>query len=94
MEMVEVKKKIVGHFKLKILYIIQVHPDFWSEYSTSSGVFTIGEVFNGNPEYCSRYQGCLSSVLNYPMYYKLKDSFQSRKSMHSIHDGIEAVSCN
>lgn len=70
----------------------EVHPDFWSEYSTSSGVFTIGEVFNGNPEYCSRYQGCLSSVLNYPMYYKLKDSFQSRKSMHSIHDGIEANS--
>ena len=28
------------------------------------------------------------------MYYKLKDSFQSRKSMYSIHDGIEAVSCN
>ena len=70
---------------------MQVHPDFWSEYSAAAGVFSIGEVFNGDPKYVSKYQGPLSATLNYPMYYKLKDAFQSKSSMREIHDGVNAV---
>ena len=31
----------------------EVPMDFWAEYSRSAGVFSIGEVFNGNPQYVS-----------------------------------------
>ena len=33
-----------------------VPKDFWKEFSESAGVFTIGEVFNDNPQYVSSYQ--------------------------------------
>lgn len=66
----------------------EVPKDFWSEYTQSSGVFSIGEVFNGDPHYVSSYQGPLAATLNYPMYYKLKNAFQSRQSMRNIHDGV------
>ena len=64
--------------------------EFWSEYRTAAGVFTIGEVFNGDPKYVSGYQGALDATLNYPMYYKLQAAFQQRKSMYNIHNGVNA----
>lgn len=54
-------------------------------------MFTIGEVFNGDPNYCSGYQGPLSAVLDYPMYYKLYNAFQEKQTMKNIHDGVNAV---
>ena len=77
------------------LHILQVPKDFWSDYASSAGVFTIGEVFNGDPNYCGPYQkpsGPLDAVLNYPMYFQLKNSFQSKQTMRNIHDGVENVS--
>ena len=78
---------------LIIIILFQVPKDFWSDYARSAGVFTIGEVFNGNPSYCGPYQkpGPLDAVLNYPMYFQLKNSFQSKQSMRNIHDGVNNV---
>ena len=67
----------------------EVPKSFWYKYSQSAGVFSIGEVFNGDPDYVSGYQGPLDATLNYPMYYKLKNAFQSRETMRNIHDGVE-----
>ena len=66
----------------------EVPKQFWSEYTQSAGVFSIGEVFNGNPKYVAGYQGALAATLNYPMYYKLLNAFQHKQSMRNIHDGI------
>lgn len=68
----------------------EVPKDFWSEYTQSAGVFSIGEVFNGNPQYVAGYQGPENSLLNYPMYYKLLNAFQERQTMRNIHDGVTA----
>ena len=57
-----------------------------------AGVYSVGEVFNGNPSYVAGYQGSVDALLNYPMYYHLKDAFQYRKSMRTIHDGVQANS--
>ena len=48
---------------------------FWSKFSKASGVYQIGEVFNGNPEYVASYQGCLDAVFNYPLSFTIKDAF-------------------
>ena len=46
-------------------------------------------MFNGDPKYVSGYQGAEDATLNYPMYYKLKNAFQSRQTMRNIHDGVQ-----
>ncbi len=66
--------------------------DFWNEYTQSAGVYSVGEVFNGDPHYVSGYQGSVDATLNYPMYYHLRDAFQYKKSMRTIHDGVDANS--
>ena len=70
----------------------QVPKDFWGEYCQAAGVYSIGEVFDDNSNYVAGYQGPLSALLNYPMWYKLNDVFsagdQGRKSMYEIRTGI------
>jgi len=66
----------------------EVPKDFWSEYTQAAGVYSVGEVFNGDFSYVGGYQGPLSALLNYPMYYKLRNAFQWRQSMRNIHDGV------
>ena len=67
----------------------EVAKRFWSAYSQAAGVYTVGEVFNGDPNYVAGYQGAaLDATLNYPMYYKLKNAFQESQSMRNIHDGV------
>ena len=67
----------------------EVAKTFWSQYSKSAGVYTVGEVFNGDPHYVAGYQGtALDATLNYPMYYKLYNAFQKKESMRNIHDGV------
>jgi alpha-amylase len=71
---------------IRIDTIPEVPKDFWSEFSQSAGVFQVGECFNGNPAYVGDYQNHLDSVFNYPMYYSIRDAFQSRKSMTVLRD--------
>ena len=66
----------------------QVPKDFWIEYCQEAGVYSIGEIFDDNSNYVAGYQGPLSALLNYPMWYKLNDVFLGRKSMYEIRTGI------
>lgn len=77
---------------IRIDTVPEVHMDFWVEYTKAAGVYSVGEVFNGDPHYVSGYQGSVDATLNYPMYYVLLKVFQQKQSMHLIHDGIGANS--
>ncbi|KAL7415124.1 putative alpha-amylase [Mrakia frigida] len=51
---------------------------FWKGYAAAAGVFTMGEVLDGDPQAVKLYQtDALSSVLNFPMYYPLWSAFTS-----------------
>lgn len=50
---------------------------FWNKYANAAGVFQMGEVSTNDTEYLAPYQMHLTAVLNYPMYYVLKDVFQN-----------------
>ena len=78
-----------GFDGIRIDTVPEVSKDFWSDYTRSAGVYSVGEVFNGNPGYVAGYQGSVAATLNYPMYFKLKNAFQDRQSMKNIHDGVE-----
>jgi alpha-amylase len=69
---------------LRIDTIPEVPKDFWDEYSKASGVFQMGEVFNGNSQYVGSYQGHVDALFNYPMYFTIKDVFGNNKSMFNI----------
>ena len=69
-----------------IIFVQQsiVAKDFWQEYGDASGVFQMGECFNGDPAYVGPYQDYLTGLFNYPMYYTIKDVWGSGKSMYNI----------
>ena len=71
----------------------QVPQWFWTQYSQSAGVYTIGEVFNGDYSYVAGYQGPLDGLLNYPLYYKLLTAYQKQQSMRTIHDAVTTEVC-
>lgn len=73
-----------GFDGLRVDTVPEVKHDFWSEYKESAGVFTIGEVFNGNIGYVASYQGNLDAMLNYPLYFTIKSVFDYKQSMFSI----------
>jgi alpha-amylase len=62
----------------------EVPKDFWDEYSASAGVYTVGEIFNGNYAYVAGYQGHLDATLNYPGFWMLRSVFEGGNSMYQI----------
>lgn len=54
----------------------EVPKDFWAEYAKAANVFTLGEVFSNRKNYIRPYIGPLDSVLNYPMFFSLRNSFR------------------
>mmetsp|Transcript_20917 Transcript_20917/g.15037 ORF Transcript_20917/g.15037 Transcript_20917/m.15037 type:complete len:350 (+) Transcript_20917:42-1091(+) len=73
-----------GFDGIRIDTIPEVPKDFWKEYGDSSGVFQMGECFNGDPAYVGPYQNYVTGLFNYPMYYTIKDVFGSGKSMNNF----------
>lgn len=69
---------------IRIDTVQEVPKWFWDRFSKASGVYQVGEVFNGNPTYVAGYQGHVDGLLNYPLYYAIKDSFCG--SMRNIED--------
>jgi len=53
---------------------------FWKKFNAASGVFQMGEVFNGNVHYVASYQGPLTATFNYPLYYSINDGFKGNMS--------------
>jgi len=63
---------------------------FWSEFTKSAMVYSIGEALHRDFHYVADYQNYMDAVLNYPMYYKVLDVYKHRHSMREIHNGVEA----
>mmetsp|Transcript_6689 Transcript_6689/g.6554 ORF Transcript_6689/g.6554 Transcript_6689/m.6554 type:complete len:270 (-) Transcript_6689:602-1411(-) len=70
-----------GFDGLRVDTAIEVPMDFWAEFSMSAGVYTVGETFNGDPDYCATYQGCLDGILNYPLFFMMRNVFQQGQQM-------------
>lgn len=73
-----------GFDGIRIDTIPEIPADFWAEFANSAGVFQIGEVFDSDYGYVSKYQNYIDSVLNYNLYYQLKNQFGSKLSMYNF----------
>lgn len=77
---------------LRIDTVKHVQKSFWSGFKSAAGVFSIGEVFDGDASYTCAYQEQLDGLLNYPLYYPMIRAFQnSRGSMSSLSTAISTV---
>ena len=79
-----------GFDGIRIDTIPEVPKDFWSEYGQASGVFQMGECFNGDPAYVGPYQQSLTGLFNYPMFYTISDVFGGSQSMYKIRNRYNA----
>ncbi|EEB05470.1 alpha-amylase [Schizosaccharomyces japonicus yFS275] len=61
-----------------------VQKTFYPPFVHAANVFAMAEVFHGDPAYVGVYQHYLPSVLNYPLYYQLRDTFLDRKQNMSV----------
>ncbi|KAF1979233.1 alpha-amylase [Bimuria novae-zelandiae CBS 107.79] len=76
---------------VRIDTVKHVEKDFWKPFSAAAGVYSIGEVFDGNPSYVAGYAGTMSGLLNYPIYYPLNAFYQQKGSSQDLVDMINTV---
>ncbi len=69
---------------IRIDTVPEVPKAFWSQFATASGVYTVGEVFDGDMKYVGGYVGSLDGVLNYPFFNTMRDIFYNQKDMYGI----------
>ncbi|EED14962.1 alpha-amylase, putative [Talaromyces stipitatus ATCC 10500] len=77
---------------LRLDSALEVQKDFWPAWNNASGVYCVGEVFNGDAAIACPYQNYLDGVLNYPMYFPLLRAFESSSgSISDLYDMINTV---
>ncbi|KAF7551360.1 hypothetical protein G7Z17_g5053 [Cylindrodendrum hubeiense] len=88
-------EQIVSNYSIDGLRIDSakhIEKSFHAPFEEAAGVYTIGEVLNGDPSFTFPYQDEMSGVLNYPMYYWLKRAFGSTSGdFTELATGIERV---
>ncbi|KAL4816036.1 glycoside hydrolase superfamily [Aspergillus spinulosporus] len=80
---------------LRIDTVKHVEKDFWPGYVDAAGVYSVGEIFHGDPAYTCPYQDYMDGVMNYPIYYPLLNAFKSSSgSMSDLYNMINTVASN
>lgn len=88
-------KWLVAEFKfdgVRIDTVKHVPKSFWPEFAWDSGVYTIGEVFDGNPDYLAGYDKLMGGLLDYATYYPMNNFYQQKGSSQALVDMINTVS--
>lgn len=88
-------KEVVANYSIDGIRLdsaLEVNYDFTPSFENASGVYLIGEVFNGDPAVVTPYQQYMSGLMNYPAYYWIKEAFQSSSgSISNLYDGINTM---
>jgi len=84
---------LVGNYSIDGLRVDTtpyVHPAFWRNFEESAGIYAVGEVDSGDISFVSPWQapngddGALSGILSYPMFYTIRNVWQSQQSMEQL----------
>ncbi|EGC43184.1 alpha-amylase [Histoplasma capsulatum var. duboisii H88] len=72
-----------------------VRKPFWKEFNLAAGVYSMGEVYHGDPGYTCDYQKYIDGLVNYPIYYPLIEAFKSPSgNMANLYNMINTVKDN
>ncbi|KAJ6442308.1 alpha-amylase A type-3 precursor [Purpureocillium lavendulum] len=75
-----------GFDGVRIDTVKHVEKDFWPDFASAAGVYTIGEVFDGDPDYLAGYASVMSGLLNYAIYYPMNNFYQQKGSSQALVD--------
>jgi len=64
---------------------------FWDKYRESAGVYSVGEVLDDRLDYLRGYIGHLDSVLNYGIFFTLRDVFHGVKTFYDLTNLINVL---
>ncbi|KAI8140889.1 a-amylase [Fennellomyces sp. T-0311] len=79
-----------GFDGIRIDTVKHVRKDFWPAYQKAGGVFATGEVYHGDQAYVGPYQDVLDSLLNFPLYYAISDTFKSGGTFSRLSNQLAA----
>ena len=75
---------------LRVDTVPEVPKSFWDSFSQAAGVFTMGEVFDDRLDYINGYWGHVDAVFNFPLSYKIKNTFKGSSFLDNIISTMEA----
>lgn len=80
---------------LRIDTVPEVEKPFWKEIQNEIGIYTVGEVYNGDVGYVAGYQGAaLDSVLSYPLFFQLRNVFANKNSAYNLQNVLNEYNQN
>ena len=82
-----------GFDGIRIDTVKHVEKDFWTGFTQAAGVYAIGEVYDGNPDYLAGYANVMPGLLNYGIYFPLNRFLQqtgSSQDLVNMHDQISS----
>ena len=85
---------LVGNYSidgLRIDTVSCVQKPFWTDFTKSAGVYTVGEVYDQRTGYSGLFQGPIDGVLNYPLYFTLIDCFCYGKPFYQLRSRLQAI---
>ncbi|KKZ66125.1 alpha-amylase A type-3 [[Emmonsia] crescens] len=62
---------------LRIDTVKHVQKPFWRKFNDAAGVYSMGEVYNGDSAYTCHYQNYLDGLVNFPIYFPFIEAFKS-----------------
>ncbi|KAI0460558.1 glycoside hydrolase superfamily [Xylaria acuta] len=77
---------------VRIDTVKHVDKEFWPGFSSAAGVYTIGEVFDGDANYLAGYADLMSGLLNYAIYYPMNNFYQQKGSSQALVDMHNQIS--
>ncbi|THZ25610.1 putative alpha-amylase [Aureobasidium pullulans] len=87
-------KQLVANYTIDGLRIdstAEVDKASLKAFESAAGIYAIGEVFNNNADYVCGYQGSISGLMNYPLYYNITSAFKQHFSGSSTPKNREAL---
>jgi alpha-amylase len=77
---------------VRIDTVKHVEKDFWSDFSSATDVYSIGEVWSGNSTYLAEYAKLMPGLLNYAVYYPMNSFYQQKGSAQALVDMMNTIS--
>ena len=76
---------------VRIDTVKHVRKSFWPDFAWASGVYTVGEVWDGSPDYLAGYDGLMGGLLDYATYYPMNRFYQQKGSSQDLVNMINTV---
>ncbi|CAO2653598.1 Nn.00g030090.m01.CDS01 [Neocucurbitaria sp. VM-36] len=76
---------------VRIDTVKHVEKDFWPGFASAAGVYSVGEVWDGNPTYLVEYAKLMPGLLNYATYYPMNNFYQQTGSSQALVDMMDTV---